>query len=441
MTTQTTPDYDIVIIGGGMVGASFACALLNTIKRHQLRVAIIEASPLQASNEKGADAVGYQPSFDARATALSYGAKNIYEAMGIWDELQAGVSPIKTIHVSDRGHFGATRLHANDEGVDALGYVTENRWLGEVLLSHLNQHPSNTVDWICPAEVTELQTTATDVCLSLSAKSTNDIPTQLRASLVIMADGGRSSLREKMGIHYAQDDYQQYAVIANISPDRDHQGIAYERFTDTGPMALLPLTQQAGRQRCGLVWTVAAEEHEEIMALDDAAFIARVQARFGYRAGQFMHVGTRTSYPLKLTHAKEQVRQGVVVLGNAAHALHPIAGQGYNLALRGAASLADHIATVVEQGRPLGSLEHLQAFYDVQREDQQRTIHASDRLMKLFASRSGLIALGRDLGLQALDICSPAKTVLARAAMGIDMPAPNLRAPFSSLKNGQAQSK
>ncbi|MDI3325138.1 2-octaprenyl-6-methoxyphenyl hydroxylase [Pontibacterium granulatum] len=411
--------YDVVIVGGGMVGASLACALLPASEKLDLNIAVIEAFPLPEAND-----LVYQPSYDSRATALAYGARTIYELMGIWDTLREHLSPIEHIHVSDRGRFGATRLHAQDEHVAALGYVVENHWLGRVLLDRLQQSDAGRVDFICPAEVTDIVPGAEQMALSVKL---DEQVYDLTAELVVMADGGRSELRERMGIGYTQEAYGQHAVIANISPDRPHEGIAYERFTDSGPMALLPLEDEGGRHRCGLVWTVPDEMADEILGLDDAEFIERVHERFGYRAGCFVHVGERHAYPLKLSIADEQVRAGLAVLGNAAHALHPIAGQGYNLALRGVVALADQIIAARKQGIPVGDLGVLQAFYEQQRYDQQRTIGLSDRVMKLFSNNNPLFAFGRDLGLQLLDVCPPAKTVFARGAMGLDIPAPDLK--------------
>lgn len=411
--------YDIVIVGGGMVGASLACALLPVSEKLNLNIAVVETFPIPS----GAS-LSYQPSYDSRATALAYGARTIYEIMGVWDTLRQHLSPIEHIHVSDRGHFGAARLHAQDEQVPALGYVVENHWLGRVLLDRLQQPDAGRIDFICPAEVIDIQPGSEQMCLQIRQGEAEQV---LSAELVVMADGGRSELRERMGIGYQQQPYGQHAVIANISPERSHGGVAYERFTDSGPMALLPLEDEGGRHRCGLVWTVPDEQIDEVMALDDAAFIERVHERFGYRAGRFIHVGERHSYPLKLALADEQVRAGLVVLGNAAHAMHPIAGQGYNLALRGVVALADRLIAARKAGQPLGSLDVLQAYADQQQFDQQRTIGLSDRIMKLFSNSHPLLTLGRDLGLQLLDVCPPAKTLFARGAMGLDMPAPKLK--------------
>ncbi len=411
--------YDLVIVGGGMVGASLACALMPVLESLDLNIAVIESYPLPEE-----EALSFQPSYDARSTALAYGSRTIYEQMGVWDVLKTHLSAIKNIHVSDKGHFGVTRLSAEKEKVAALGYVVENQWLGRVLLDHLRRADTTRLDFICPANVTGIQSSASLMEVFLTTESTKH---KLNCELVVMADGGRSSLREQMGISYTQTTYEQHAVIANVSADRGHQNVAYERFTDKGPMALLPLEDEGGYHRSALVWTVPDESVDDVLGIDDQAFMALLHERFGYRAGNFIKVGERASYPLKLTVADEQVRQGVVVLGNAAHSLHPIAGQGFNLALRGVVALVDTLVYAKKQNKSLGDLALLQNFYDRQKGDQERTIGFSDRTMKLFSNNQPLLALGRNLGLQLLDVCPPAKTVLARSAMGLDMPAPELK--------------
>lgn len=415
-------DYDIVIIGGGMVGASLAAALIPAAKRLSLNIAVIERFPIAS-----AETLNYSPSYDSRATALAYGSRLIYEQIGIWEELNQHLCPIADIHVSDKGRFGATRLNAEAERVAALGYVVENHWLGQVLLNRIQQEDAGMIELIAPSEVSDLRYSegGGDETMQVVLQQ-DDQSRTLQAQLVVMADGGRSELREKMGIGYQQQSYQQHAVVTNISPDRPHNQVAYERFTDTGPMALLPLEDQAGQHRMGLVWTVPDEQIDAVMTLSDAEFMARIHERFGHRAGNFIRVGERHSYPLKLTLADEQVRKGLVVLGNAAHALHPIAGQGYNLALRGVVALAAELIQAREAGRNLGELTHLARFAEKMRGDQHKTIGFSDKTMKLFSNDHGLLGLGRSAGLQLLDSCPLAKTVFARSAMGLDLPTPDL---------------
>lgn len=417
-------EYDLVIVGGGMVGASLACALLPVAAELQLRIALIESQPLPDVDSEGAAVPCFQPSYDARSTALAYGVRSAFEGMGIWETLSRHLTAIEHIHVSDRGHFGVTRLDARREQVPALGYVVENHWLGQVLWHRLQAQGQPWIDLICPAEVSAIDNRTEGSTVRLECDGANH---ELSASLIVMADGGRSALRERLGIGYQQQDYQQYALVANVSLDRGHRGVAYERFTDTGPIALLPGETLAGEARCGLVWTLPEAEIDTVLGLDDSAFLALLQQRFGYRAGRFVRVGERYHYPLKLVLADEQARSGLVMLGNAAHALHPIAGQGFNLALRTVVALADLIIARQRAGLPLGALEALQGLLDQRRDDQFRTIAFSDRTMKLFTSQQPALALARDLGLTLLDLCPPARTLLARAAMGLGVPAPRLR--------------
>ena len=413
--------YDLVIIGGGMVGASLAAAVLPVAEELGLRIALVEAQPLPpAATGKPV----YTPSYDARSTALAQGVRTLYRRMGIWPALEAHLTPIETIHVSERGRFGTTRLRAQEESVPALGYVVENHWLGQVLIRHLQAHQGRCLELISPAEVKALEPLQQGQRVHLSQAGEEQV---LEADLVVMADGGRSALRERIGIHYEETTYGQHALVANVSLDRPHRNIAYERFTAGGPIALLPGESLQGKARCGLVWTLADEALDEVLELDDAAFLARLQQTFGYRAGRFVAVGERFHYPLKLTLAQEQVRTGLVVLGNAAHALHPIAGQGYNLALRGVVALADLIIERRRAGLPLGAIDGLREFVERRHQDQQRTIGFSDYTLKLFTSENSLLRLGRGAGLQLLDVCPVAKTLFARAAMGLDQPAARLR--------------
>jgi 2-octaprenyl-6-methoxyphenol hydroxylase len=276
---------DIAIIGGGLVGASLAVALQAQAKQRGWTICLIE--PFTPG-------VGYQPSYDARSTALSFGSQQIYQRLGLWQSISQRAEPIKQIHVSDRGRFAAARLSAEEEGVPALGYVVENAWLGECLWQALDQQ---VVSWRSPAQVARMHALADGYQLAL------DDGSELLCSLAIMAEGGRSGLREQLGIDISTTPYGQSALIANISPQDAHNGLAFERFTEEGPMAMLPLADN----RCALVWTCVSLEAERLMALDDAAFLAELQLAFGYRLGSLRQVGTRYLYPLALTAAKEKV--------------------------------------------------------------------------------------------------------------------------------------
>lgn len=385
---------DIAIIGGGLVGASLALALQQGAKQRNWRISLIE--PFAPGNS-------YQPSYDVRASALTYGSRLIYEQLGIWQEVADRSQPITDIHVSDKGHFAATRMSARQEHVPALGYVVENAWLGHCLWNALDQQQ---LDWHCPARVEQIRPNQDGYSLFLQDGS------QLQTRLAILADGGRSSLREQLGIHARITSYAQTAIISTVTPERPHNGLAFERFTALGPMALLPLPGQ----RCVLIWTRPPAEAERLATLTDSQFLAELQDCFGFRLGQFRQVGSKHLYPLQLIQSSEQVRRGLVVLGNAAHSLHPVAGQGYNLSLRDAMSLAEHL--LAGPSAP-GDLATLLAYQASQQNDQDLIIGFSDRSTRLFSNRQPMLACGRSLGLLGLDLCPPAKSMFARHAMGL----------------------
>lgn len=410
--------FDLIVCGGGMVGASLVVALLPAAEQLGLRIALIEqnALPTVANPE-------YQPSFDARSTALAAGSRTLLETMGVWSALAEHLTPIKEIEISAKGQFGRTQMQAEREQVPALGYVVENHWMGQVLMSHIQQVDSPQIEFFSPATVRSISPA---MPLSEVIIESEGVTQTLSAPLVVMADGGRSELRLAMGIDYSEQDYHQHALVANVALDRPHEGVAYERFTEQGPIALLPIESADGQARMGLVWTVSEERIDQVMALDDAAFLEELQGAFGFRAGALTRVGERFSYPLKLILAQEQARTGLVVLGNAAHSLHPIAGQGFNLAIRGVAQLAELVIARKKAGQALGDLAALQTFVEQRRADQQRTIRFGDSSLKLFMSRNPAVRLGRSLGLQLLDLIPPARTLLARAAMGLDTPAARL---------------
>ena len=384
----------LAIIGGGLVGASLALALQAGAKARGWKIVLIE--PFAPGNS-------YQPSYDARSSALSYGARLIYERMGVWPAIAERAEPIKDIHVSDRGRFSTARLSAREEGVPALGYVVENAWLGQCLWKSLDPE---VISWRCPAEVIHMQPMDTGYRLTLNDE------TSLGCDLAVLADGGRSGLREQLGIHVRKRPYDQSALIANITPSQPHEGMAFERFTDEGPMALLPLPDN----RCALVWTRLGMDAKRLADVDERSFLRELQGVFGYRLGTLKQVGARHLYPLTLVESEEQVRPHLAVLGNAAHSLHPIAGQGFNLSLRDAQALAD---VLLASDKKPGDLATLLSYQQHQTPDQQLTIGFSDQVTRLFGSDQTLISLGRNLGLLGLDLMPPAKRWFARQAMGL----------------------
>ncbi|WP_083000201.1 2-octaprenyl-6-methoxyphenyl hydroxylase [Halomonas sp. GT] len=398
-----TLTHDVVIVGGGLVGASLGCALAPLIERYGWRVAIVEASALPENGEKSA----WQPSFDARASAIAEGSAQRFRELGVWEAMRSEATPIKRIHISERGRLGATRLSARELGVSALGHVIPNAWMGRVLHHHLQQLP---IEWHCPATVAQLTPQANGHRLVLSDGS------ELTAALTILADGGRSGLKEQLGISSRHRSYEQTAVIAHVGISQPHEGVAYERFTAEGPIALLPLPGQAME----LVWTHASGTEQARLALSDSAFLRQLQSAFGDRVGRFTRLGQRFSYPLSLITAEEPVRPGLAVLGNAAHALHPVAGQGFNLALRSVMDLVEALAQGAQNQRALGDMDMLLAFERRRAQDRANVIRFSDGLVRLFGYSLPLLPHARAAGLVGLNLVGPLRRSLARRAMGLE---------------------
>jgi 2-octaprenyl-6-methoxyphenol hydroxylase len=390
-------DYDLLIVGSGMVGASLAIALAG----RGLRLGIIEAY------EPGADS---QPSYDDRGIALAYGTQRIFEALGLWPAIAERAEPIREIHVSDRGHFGATRLRASDEGVPALGQVVTARELGRVLIERVTGDAG--IDVIAPATVVDFADDGSRVSVTLDRNGVTDL---LSCRLLVAADGGNSSIRERLAVPVVRLEYGQSAVVTNVTPRHAHANVAYERFTDTGPVALLPMSEG----RCAVVWTVRDEQVDEVLALDDAAFLAALQQRFGHRLGRFERVGRRAAWPLQLLRARESVRGRIAIIGNAAHTLHPIAGQGFNLGIRDVAALAEVVDEAHRDGIDIGDAAVLQRYEQWRSSEQRNVAMATDGLARLFSNPLGAVRIARNLGLVAMECLPLAKRPLARGAMGL----------------------
>ncbi|MBT3011646.1 MAG: 2-octaprenyl-6-methoxyphenyl hydroxylase [Candidatus Thiodiazotropha sp. (ex Lucina aurantia)] len=396
--------FDLLIVGGGMVGASLA----HAVSGQGLRIGIIEAWPFDSSA---------QPSFDDRVLALSWGSRIILQAMGVWDEIQVAAEPILNIHISDRGHFGFTRLNHLDEGVGALGYVVTARALGQALLPNLVNHDA--IKMFCPARLKSFAVSDRDVEVRIGQDDGEQV---LNTRLLVAADGGDSLVRQFLSIPLKEKSYGQTAIIANLRAEQAHQGIAYERFTDTGPLALLPMRDD----RLSMVWTAKDDQIAELMALRDEAFLLRLQDRFGYRLGRLSELGKRVAYPLRLRQAVEQVSSRVALIGNAAHAIHPVTGQGFNLGLRDVAVLADLVSDAAQGGQDPGDIELLKEYADWRKKDQNSVAMITDSLARFFANPFGPLRLVRNLGMVGLDVVPSMKHLVARQFMGLKGRLPRL---------------
>jgi len=376
-----------------MVGASFALALRTT----RLRVLLIEGVPPDSAS---------QPSFDERTTALGNGSRQIFESLGVWADMAADAAGIRSIHVSDAGRFGVARLDAQEQGVQAFGYVVPNRVIGRVLWQALRTAPN--IALAMPAQVQRATLLEHGVELEVLREGVTE---RVRASVAVAADGAGSVLRASAGIEAEVEDYDQVAIVVNAATDKPNSGEAFERFTASGPLAVLP-TVGGGYT---VVWAVRPERAAELLALEDQAFAAELLDSFGWRAGRWTRVGRRNQYPLALSRATQTVAGRVVLIGNAAQALHPVAGQGFNLGLRDAATLAEMLAAGHENPDFTGLLARFAAW---RAEDRQGVTRFTDGLVKLFGSDLPGLGLVRNFGLLLFDLSPAAKRALSRVSWG-----------------------
>jgi 2-octaprenyl-6-methoxyphenol hydroxylase len=393
--------YDIVIAGGGMIGTSLALALAPL----GMRIAVVEAVARRETQ---------QPSFDDRSTALSRSTQRTFEAMGLWDEVVAASTAISKVHVSDKGRFGFSHIDAEEQGVEALGYVVINRVLGEVLQTHL--YSTAGIDVLCPERIEAVELGPE------SATATLGNGQSLSADLLVAADGANSSVRDMMGISAQRREYQQRAVVGNLRSEFSHDNRAFERFTPQGPLAILPIADA----RCGFVWTVSEDDAERVLGLDDAQFLQELQTQFGNRLGEFTQVGARAAYPLVLSKAVRLTATRSVLIGNAAHGLHPVAAQGFNLGMRDVASLCDCIADQLKNGGDPGNAAALDRYAAWRKSDQKKLVQFTDNLVRLFASkRPGLRTL-RNIGMIGFDLVPGVRTLFAKHTMGLAGELPRL---------------
>ncbi len=393
--------FDIIIAGGGMAGATASLALAQ----RGLKIALVE--PVEPSMDAS-------PSFDQRAVALSAASISIYKTLGIWPSIQPLACPITDIHVSDQGHLGFTRLKASDYGIDALGQVIPLDQTGPILWRVIRQ--TDNIKLFCPSNIVEIDSIACQQNNGQINVQISDQPNQqtLTGQLLIAADGTFSSTAKMAGINIRRDSYNQHAVIANISTELAHNNRAFERFTKQGPLALLPLT----RNRMSLVWCQNDKNACSTMIDSDIDFIEKLQTAFGYRLGQIIKVGERNQYPLAL-HLPEQTFNGrVLLLGNSAHTLHPIAGQGFNLGLRDIAALFDQVQQAQIRGEDIGSQPFLQSYQAQRQSDWKQAIVATDSLIRIFSNDFLPLVIARNKALCLLDKIPLAKQKLAMAAMG-----------------------
>ena len=412
--------FDVIISGGGLSGALMALSLSALLDHQQapLKIAIVEANPVLTDPSR---------SFDDRVLALSHGSAAYLEYVGAWQYLHEHAEPINNIHISDRGYYGKARLYAGQHHVDALGYVAEMSVIGAAFLKALAT--KNNITWFTPDSIKQIQWQATQVNVELNSGI------KLTAALLLACDGANSPCREFANIKSTSSDYNQTALIVNVGTAIHHNNVAYERFTETGPIAMLPLsavpaapntrdtqqnasTQQKSAGRCSLVWTLTPALAEQMLQLSDDEFAQQLAQSFGHWLGNITQVGKRAIYPLKLVQANEQVYHRMALVGNASHTIHPIAGQGFNLGLRDVSDMTQVIKKALANQQDIGAFANLMQYAKVRQQDQQLVITLTDSLVTLFSNQLPPLVAGRNIALKVLNYIPAIKNALVKKTMG-----------------------
>ena len=389
-------DYDVIVVGAGIVGHLFAKAVTSI----GLRVALIDAGERNHATSQSLK--------NERAIALSLGSKKILAGLEQWAFVEKKTEAINKIHISERKYFGRVRLDASRFNLPAFGYVVGWSTLTELIQKATRQ----CVHVIRPGYVQDIKTHKYFSSVACQVLGKTDYIT---SKLVVITDGAGSSTREFLGIEPKVFDYRQVALASSVETERPHENIAYERFTHTGPLAMLPLQQR----RCGLIWTLGAEHVDYFRGLTDKSLLLELQVMFGDRLGKFRSIGSRNFFPVKLTRTRKVSVGRTIAIGNAAHGLHPIAGQGLNLAIRDVALLAEFIADSHYEGGDIGHTELLRRYERHRAADHRIVCSATHGLVRLFSNDSFPLAIGRNVGLTFFECLPIAKRAMVRQATGL----------------------
>lgn len=406
--------FDIVISGGGLAGSLLALSLADLTKADGslLSIAIIEATLANVENENTTAL------FDDRVLALSHGSADYLKKMGVWQHLSGDACAIEKIDISDRGHYGKARIKAQEHGVLALGYVVEMALIGNAQLKVLAGKPN--VNWLSPDSIAEINWQASEQKTDENGRIEVKLGSgqSVQTSLLLACDGVNSPCRQLAGINVNHSDYQQVALIANVATQKPHNNKAFERFTEFGPLAMLPLTALNGANRCSLVWTMSPEQSENILALTDDEFKQQLEVAFGSWLGAITLAGKRAVYPLVLLQASQQTYHRMALIGNASHTIHPIAGQGFNLGLRDVQVMAALLKKCLQSNKDIGSFSLLNDYAQQRQLDQKQVIALTDSLVTLFANDLPPLIAGRNIGLKVMNYISPLKRKLVNKLMG-----------------------
>ncbi|NKB46834.1 MAG: 2-octaprenyl-6-methoxyphenyl hydroxylase [Legionellales bacterium] len=408
------PIFDIVIVGGGPISMSLVLSLQGL----PINIAIIEATDIEQRITR------QEP--DLRSLALSQSSQRILTGLGVWSEVETQAVALTGIHISKQAGLFATRMSATECQLPAFGYVLGMQTLLTVLQKTLMTHEN--VTWFSPARVT--QVTQTPQQATVVIKQNNELRS-LHTKWVIAADGTHSKIRQMVGIPVTVHDYQHSAIVANVTLATAHQQIAYERFYPSGPMAMLP----NARKQVALIWSLTDQQAQTMQQLPDRLFLTELQKKFGYRLGKFTQVSPRHNYPLMLTVAEKNYQGRVLLLGNAAHTLHPIAGQGFNLGLRDVAALSELIREFQAKQQLDQTHELLKRYVAWRREDQLKIVTFTDGLINFFAHQQFPMTALQNLSLLAADVWPLFKTTLQQVAMGLDGFVPDLVSGYRKWKN------
>ncbi|PCI41006.1 MAG: 2-octaprenyl-3-methyl-6-methoxy-1,4-benzoquinol hydroxylase [Moraxellaceae bacterium] len=404
-------DYDVVIVGGGMVGASVACALLQASETQSLRIAIVEG---QAFNFEFAEG------FDPRVSAISLASRKLMEVMDVWPKIaQQRLCPYQRMSVWDAEGTGGVDFSALDMGEVALGHIIENRVVLASLLHKIQQFPS--LQWYCPNKLEALNRLDDRWLLTLA----NGL--ECSAKLIIGADGAHSVVRNLCGIDHSEMPYDHRAVVTTIKTERAHECVARQRFMPKGPLAFLPLLDDGGAEDyCSVVWSLDSDEAEQILGLEDEAFCEAISRASEHCLGEVVSASKRFSFPLIQRHANQYVRPGVALVGDAAHTIHPLAGQGVNLGFMDAAALVEELNRGVQRGLPIGDLSVLRRYERRRRGPNTLMIQSMRGFKELFAADALPVRWVRNFGLSVTDSVTPLKHHFMAHAMGLKGDVPRM---------------
>ena len=417
-TKEAVTEQQVLIAGGGHVGLSFALLLAH----HGIASTLLEKN--RYPNISPTDDKTRSHYLDSRNTALSRRTVQIYQEIGLWDELQSHACRIDTVQISEQGSFGRAQLNKAEEKVESFGQVIENAWLGRKLLLAAQQEPLITL--IDGANVIAVEQHVDSVTLSFNQDGEEQTEQQLQASVLVACDGRDSTVRQLLDIGTTTYDYGQSAIVGVVETDKPHLHTAIERFSPAGPLAVLPLTDPEGDgnneyqegYRRSVVWICPKGEETQYLE-DDAHFLTTLQQGFGQRAGTFKAAGRRGAYPLTRVLADRQVLGRCVIMGNAAHTLHPVAGQGFNLCMRDAHVLAQMMNAQVLRGDDIGNAQLLQRYEKARKADQKRVIRFCDAVVHGFTHTNPAVKLARNVALVAFDKLPNIKPLVATYAMGL----------------------